>query len=79
MLAYISIFVYSIYIDNTEGGAVKQTEFVRWLADQGATFKQGTKHLKVYLNGKQTTVPRHPGKEIDDRFIKEIKKQLDIK
>lgn len=79
MLAHISIFVYSIYIDNTEGGAVKQTEFVRWLADQGATFKQGTKHLKVYLNGKQTTVPRHPGKEIDDRFIKEIKKQLDIK
>ena len=58
---------------------MKQTEFVRWLADQGATFKQGTKHLKVYLNGKQTTVPRHPGKEIDDRFIKEIKKQLDIK
>ena len=58
---------------------MKQTEFVRWLADQSATFKQGTKHLKVYLNGTQTTEPRHPGKEIDDRFIKEIKKQLDIK
>jgi len=79
MLAFVSVFVYSIYIDNTKGGAVKQTEFVRWLADQGATFKQGTKHLKVYLNGKQTTVPRHPGKEIDDRFAREIKKQLDIK
>ncbi|MFK3741423.1 type II toxin-antitoxin system HicA family toxin [Massilia sp. TN1-12] len=79
MLASVSIFVYSIYIDKTKGGAVKQTEFVRWLAEQGATFKQGTKHLKVYLNGKQTTVPRHPGKEIDDRFVREIKKQLNIK
>jgi mRNA interferase HicA len=58
---------------------VKQTEFVRWLADQGAVFKQGKKHLKVYLNSKQTTVPRHPGKEIENDFIKEIKKQLDIK
>jgi mRNA interferase HicA len=62
-----------------QGGAVKQTEFVRWLADQGAVFKQGKKHLKVYLNSKQTTVPRHPGKEIENDFIKEIKKQLDIK
>jgi mRNA interferase HicA len=79
MLAYLNVFVYSIYIDNTKGGAVKQTELVRWLAEQGATIKNGTKHLKVYLNGKQTTVPRHPGKEIDDRFVREIKKQLNIK
>lgn len=79
MLALISIFVYIIYIDNTKGGAVKQTEFVRWLLDQGADIKNGTKHLKVYLNGKQTTVPRHPGKDFDDRFVREIKKQLNIK
>ncbi len=58
---------------------MKQSEFVRWLADQGAVIKNGTKHLKVYLNGKQTTVPRHPGKEIRDDFVKEIKKQLNIK
>jgi mRNA interferase HicA len=58
---------------------VKQSEFVRWLADQGAQIKDGKKHLKVRLNGKQTTVPRHPGKEMDNDFIKEIKKQLNIK
>jgi mRNA interferase HicA len=57
---------------------VKQTELVRWLREQGATFKDGTKHLKVYLKGKQTTVPRHPGKELDNDFVKEIKKQLDV-
>jgi mRNA interferase HicA len=58
---------------------VKQTEFVRWLAEQGATFKQGKKHLRVHLNGKWSTIPRHPGKEIDNDFAKEIKKQLLIK
>jgi mRNA interferase HicA len=58
---------------------LKQAEFVKWLAEQGATFKQGGKHLKVYLNGKQTTIPRHPGKEIDNNFAKATKKQLDLK
>lgn len=57
---------------------MKQTELVRWLADKGATFKEGSKHTKVYLNGKQTTIPRHPGKEIDNDFVKEIKKQLNV-
>jgi mRNA interferase HicA len=57
---------------------VKQTELVRSLRDLGATFKDGSKHLKVYLNGKQTTIPRHPGKELDNDFVKEIKKQLGV-
>lgn len=54
------------YIDPTEtskGGAVKQREFVRWLAKQGATFEDGTKHLKVYLNSELSHLPRHPAKE----------------
>jgi mRNA interferase HicA len=58
---------------------VKQSDFVRWLRDQGAEVQEGKKHLKVYLNGKQTTVPRHPGKEISNVFVRVIKKQLDIK
>lgn len=58
---------------------MKQAEFVRWLVDQGVEVKQGTNHLKVYYKGKQTTVPRHPGKEIDNRFAKEIIKQLNLK
>jgi mRNA interferase HicA len=57
---------------------VKQREFVKWLEDQGATIKDGSKHLKVYLNGKQTTVPRHPGKEISNDLVKAIKKQLNL-
>jgi mRNA interferase HicA len=57
---------------------MKQSEFKRWLSSQGATFKQGTKHLKVYLNGKQTTMPRHPGHEIGEGLRKAILKQLGI-
>jgi mRNA interferase HicA len=58
------------------GGPVKQSEFRRWLADQGATFQQGSKHLKVYLNGRQTTLPRHPAHEISEPLRQAILKQL---
>ena len=58
---------------------MKQSEFKRWLAEQGADFKQGKRHLKVYLNGKQTTLPRHGSHEIGEGLRKEILKQLGIK
>lgn len=58
---------------------MKQSEFKRWLAEQGATFIQGKKHLKVYLNGKQTTLPRHPSHEIGEGLRQEILKQLGLK
>lgn len=53
---------------------MKQSEFRRWLGRQGATFADGGKHLKVYLNGRQSTMPRHPGKEIAERTRKAILK-----
>lgn len=56
---------------------MKQKDLVRWLAEQGATFKQGGGHLKVYLNGKQTTVPRHT--EIKKGTVEAIKRQLNLK
>lgn len=58
---------------------MKQSEFVRWLKEQGATFKNGTKHIKVYLNGKQSHVPRHKTEELKPGLIEGIKKQLGLK
>jgi mRNA interferase HicA len=58
---------------------VKQSEFVRWLRLQGATFEEGRNHLKVYLNGEQTILPRHPGKELKMPLIEGVKKQLKLK
>lgn len=58
---------------------MKQSEFKRFLADNGATFKQGSKHIKVYLNGKQTTLPRHPSSEIGEGLRLAILKQLGMK
>ena len=58
---------------------MKQSEFVRWLAKQGATFKQGTKHLKVYLNGERSQVPRHPSEELKTGLVEGVKKQLKLK
>jgi len=43
---------------------MKQAEFLKWLAAQGATFKDGKKHMKIYLNGKQTVMPRHPARNL---------------
>lgn len=79
MLAFISIFVYYNSIDNTKGGAVKQSEFVRWLKQQGATTKEGKSHLKVYLNGEQTILPRHPSKELKQPLVEGVKKKLKLK
>jgi len=48
------------------------------LAQQGATFKEGTKHTKVYLNGKQTVIPRHAA-ELKTGLVEGIKKHLNLK
>lgn len=51
--------------------------FKRELAALGAAFKEGSKHTKVYLNGKQATIPRH--KEIPNQLAKVIKSQLGVR
>ncbi len=58
---------------------MKQSEFKRWLQSKGARIEEGGKHLKVYCNGKQTTLPRHPSHEIGEGLRKAIIKQLGIK
>lgn len=58
---------------------MKQSEFVKWLKDQGAEFENGKKHLKVSINGKQTTLPRHPSKELKTGLVEGVKKQLNLK
>lgn len=57
---------------------MRLAEFKRFLAAQGALFVEGAKHTKVYLNGKQTTLPRHPGQEIGEGLRKAILKQLGL-
>lgn len=55
---------------------MKRRDLIKFLSELGAEFKEGSKHTKVYLNDKQSTVPRHT--EIDDYLVKAIKKQLEI-
>lgn len=55
---------------------MKQSEFRRWLESQGVEVKQGTNHLKLYYNGRQSVMPRHPGKEIGKSLRQAIIKQL---
>jgi mRNA interferase HicA len=58
---------------------MKSTEFKRWLAEQGATFKAGKgSHLKVSLNGRNSVLPMHH-KELGTGLVQAIKKQLGLK
>jgi len=58
---------------------MKSTEFKRWLAEQGATFKGGKgSHLKVSLNDRNSVLPMH-SKELGTGLVQAIKKQLGLK
>ncbi|RZL88144.1 MAG: type II toxin-antitoxin system HicA family toxin [Variovorax sp.] len=58
---------------------MKTSEFARFLKAKGAKLVEGAKHTKVYLNGKQSTLPRHPSQELGEGLRKAILKQLGIK
>lgn len=56
---------------------MKTSEFKRFLASRGARFVEGAKHTKVYLDDKQSTLPRH-AKELGEGLRKAILRQLGI-
>ncbi|MEX4492583.1 type II toxin-antitoxin system HicA family toxin [Haemophilus sputorum] len=58
---------------------MKQSEFLRWLIANGVTTEEGTRHIKLYYRGKQSTLPRHPSKELKTGLVNGVKKQLGIK
>ena len=58
---------------------MKQSEFLRWLKEQGVRVENGKKHLKLYANGKQTILPRHPAKELKQPLVDGVKKALELK
>lgn len=70
------MFIITPSLANTEV-KIKRNDLISYLQSLGATFKEGGKHTKVYLNGKQTTIPRHT--EIKENTAKAILKQLDVK
>lgn len=52
----------------------------KWLEQQGATFQPGKgSHLKVFLNGKQSTLPMHGTAELGKGLEASIKRQLGLK
>ena len=55
---------------------MKQSELKRWLSRHGASFRQGKRHLKVYVGTRQCVMPRHPSHEISEKLRREILKQL---
>ena len=51
----------------------------KWLEQQGATFQPGKgSHLKVFLNGKQSSLPMHGTTELGKGLEAAIKRQLGV-
>lgn len=52
----------------------------KWLEQQGAIFQPGRgSHLKVFLNGRQSTLPMHGTQELGKGLETAIKRQLGLK
>jgi len=58
---------------------MKQSEFVKWLSQRGATFQDGAKHLQIFLNDRQSLLPPHPSKELKRGLVEEVNKRLGLK
>lgn len=58
---------------------MKQSEFVKWLSQRGATFEDRANHLRVYCNGEMSHLPRHPAKELKKGLVEDVKKKLKLK
>ena len=57
---------------------MKISEFRRWLKSQGVTITNGTNHWKLYYQGNQSTLPRHPSQELKEGTRRAILKQLGL-
>ena len=59
---------------------VNSKQMKKWLEQQGASFLPGKgSHLKVFLNGKQSTLPMHGVAELGKGLEAAIKRQLALK
>jgi mRNA interferase HicA len=54
------------------------SELRRRLAKAGCTFEDRKKHTRVFYQGNESHIPRHPSKEIKKGTLQGILKQLDI-
>ena len=70
-------------IDTTEVFSIESVnskQMKKWLEQQGATFQPGKgSHLKVFLNGRQSTLPMHGTAELGKGLEAAIKRQLGLK
>lgn len=57
---------------------MKNSEFRRWLEQQGVKIKPGSKHDKLYYRDKRSHIGKHHSQEIGEGLRKEIIKQLGL-
>lgn len=78
MAAAVGVFAYTRRETRDDGKRVRISEFKRWLQAQGVIVTEGANHWKLYFNGRQSVLPRHPGKELKEGTRRAILKQLGL-
>lgn len=56
---------------------MKTQQFRRWLQSQGVRIESGTRHDKLYYEGRQSVLPRHAG-DLPEGTRRAIIKQLGL-
>jgi mRNA interferase HicA len=54
------------------------SELKRKLAKAGCTFEDRTRHTRIFFEGRESIMPRHPSQEIKKGTLRAILKQLGI-
>lgn len=57
---------------------MKQSDFVRWLKQQGVMVEPGKKHLKLFRGEYRSHMPNHLNQELATGTMHAIKKQLGL-
>lgn len=58
---------------------MKYVSFVNELKSKGVVFVNRKNHVRLYLNGKSSTLKRHPTQEISNVYADLVRKQLGLK
>lgn len=58
---------------------MKLRDFLMELKAEGVVIRDATRHYKLYCNGRQTIMKRHPSQEISNCYASLIRKQLGLR
>lgn len=57
---------------------MKYGQLIKLLREKGVKIEDGTRHLRLSLNGRTTTLKRHPAQEYSNLIVRKTLKALGV-